>query len=141
MKKWSKELLPIALVLISCGFIIWISGFIFEGGYLPNRLNRDVQYYSATVLEVQDEDLGPDNYTGEFTVGVQEIRVKLDDGPYKGEEYTFKNHISRLYNTIVKKDTNIIVGTYLDDGEILDLTVSSIISSYFLCISCMGWKI
>ena len=125
MKKWSKELLPIALVLISCGFIIWISGFIFEGGYLPNRLNRDVQYYSATVLEVQDEDLGPDNYTGEFTVGVQEIRVKLDDGPYKGEEYTFKNHISRLYNTIVKKDTNIIVGTYLDDGEILDLTVSS----------------
>ena len=75
MKKWSKELLPIALVLISWGFINWLSRFIFEGGYLPNRLNRDVQYYSATVYEVLDEDLGPDNYTGEFTVGVQEIRV------------------------------------------------------------------
>lgn len=125
LKKWIKELLPLVGVLIVSCIIIWVSGFIFDGGYLPNRLNRDVQYYSATVLEVQNEDLGPDNYTGEFTVGVQEIRVKLTDGPYSGEEYTFTNHISRLYNTVVRKGTNIIVGAYLDEGEILDLTVSS----------------
>ena len=125
MRNWSREGLPLVLVMIVSGFIVWISGLIFEGGYLPNRLNRDVQYYGATVLEVQDEDLGPDNYTEEFIVGIQEIRVKLTDGPYEGNEYTFKNHISRLYNTIVKPGTNIIVGAYLDEGEILDLTVSS----------------
>ena len=117
MRNWSREGLPLVLVMIVSGFIVWISGLIFEGGYLPNRLNRDVQYYGATVLEVQDEDLGPDNYTEEFIVGIQEIRVKLTDGPYEGNEYTFKNHISRLYNTIVKPGTNIIVGAYLDEGE------------------------
>ena len=125
MKRYLTKWWPIALVLVICVGMILGSGFIFEGGYLPNRLNRDVQYYSATVLDVLSEDLGPDNYTEEFTVGVQEIQVEITDGPYKGEIHTFKNHISRLYNTIVKKDTDIIVGTYINDGEILDLTVSS----------------
>lgn len=125
MKRYLREWWPIAVVLVVCAVMVWISGLIFEGGYLPNRLNRDVQYYSATVLDVVNEDLGPDNYTKEFTVGVQEIQVKLTDGPYKGEVHTFKNHISRLYNTIVQKNTDIIVGTYIHEGEILDLTVSS----------------
>lgn len=125
MKRFLREWWPIAVVLVVCAVMVWISGLIFEGGYLPNRLNRDVQYYSATVLDVVNEDLGPDNYTKEFTVGVQEIQVKLTDGPYKGEVHTFKNHISRLYNTIVQKNTDIIVGTYIHEGEILDLTVSS----------------
>lgn len=125
MKRFLKEWWPIAVVLVVCAVMVWVSGLIFEGGYLPNRLNRDVQYYSATVLDVVNEDLGPDNYTKEFTVGVQEIQVKLTDGPYKGEVHTFKNHISRLYNTIVQKNTDIIVGTYIHEGEILDLTVSS----------------
>ena len=125
MKRNLREGGPIAVVLVVCAVMVWVSGLIFEGGYLPNRLNRDVQYYSATVLDVVNEDLGPDNYTKEFTVGVQEIQVKLTDGPYKGEVHTFKNHISRLYNTIVQKNTDIIVGTYIHEGEILDLTVSS----------------
>ena len=125
MKRFLREWWPIAVVLVVCAVMVWVSGLIFEGGYLPNRLNRDVQYYSATVLDVVNEDLGPDNYTKEFTVGVQEIQVKLTDGPYKGEVHTFKNHISRLYNTIVQKNTDIIVGTYIHEGEILDLTVSS----------------
>ena len=125
MKRYLREWWPIAVVLVVCAVMVWVSGLIFEGGYLPNRLNRDVQYYSATVLDVVNEDLGPDNYTKEFTVGVQEIQVKLTDGPYKGEVHTFKNHISRLYNTIVQKNTDIIVGTYIHEGEILDLTVSS----------------
>ncbi len=134
MKKWSKELLSVVLVMVACAIIIWGSGFIFEGGYLPNRLNRDVQYYSATVLEVQDEDLGPDNYTGEFTVGVQDVRVEITDGPYAGEQHEFKNYISRLYNTIVKKGTNVIVGVYLDEGEIQDLTVSSYKRSHVILL-------
>ena len=125
MKRYLREWWPIAVVLVVCAVMVWVSGLIFEGGYLPNRLNRDVQYYSATVLDVVNEDLGPDNYTKEFTVWVQEIQVKLTDGPYKGEVHTFKNHISRLYNTIVQKNTDIIVGTYIHEGEILDLTVSS----------------
>lgn len=125
MKRYLREWWPIAVVLVVCAVMVWVSGLIFEGGYLPNRLNRDVQYYSATVLDAVNEDLGPDNYTKEFTVGVQEIQVKLTDGPYKGEVHTFKNHISRLYNTIVQKNTDIIVGTYIHEGEILDLTVSS----------------
>ena len=45
MRNWSREGLPLVLVMIVSGFIVWISGLIFEGGYLPNRLNRDVQYY------------------------------------------------------------------------------------------------
>ncbi len=125
MKRFLREWWPIAVVLVVCAVMVWVSGLIFEGGYLPNRLNRDVQYYSATVLDVVNEDLGPDNYTKEITVGVQEIQVKLTDGPYKGEVHTVKNHISRLYNTIVQKNTDIIVGTYIHEGEILDLTVSS----------------
>ena len=125
MKRFLREWWPIAVVLVVCAVMVWVSGLIFEGGYLPNRLNRDVQYYSATVLDVVNEDLGPDNYTKEFTVGVQEIQVKLTDGLYNGEVHMFKNHISRLYYTFVQKNTDIIVGTYIHEGEILDLTVSS----------------
>lgn len=134
MKKLLKESLPLVWVLVSCGIIIWVSGFIFEGGYLPNRLNRDVQYYEAKVLEVIDEDLGPDNYTGEFTVGLQNVVVEITEGPFSGEQHTFKNHISRLYNTITKKGTEVIVGAYLNDGEIQDLTINTYKRSHVISI-------
>ena len=62
MKRYLKKWWPIALVLVICVGMILGSGFIFEGGYLPNRLNRDVQYYSATVLDVLSEDLGPGKF-------------------------------------------------------------------------------
>ena len=125
MKKLVKEIMPIILTLLACFVIVVVSDSIFQGGYLPNRLNRDIQYYEATVLEVIDEELGPDNYTGEFTVGLQNIRVQITEGPYSGEQHVFKNYVSRLYNTVVKKGTDIIVGAYLEDGEIMDLTTNT----------------
>ncbi|MDB8567086.1 YibE/F family protein [Turicibacter sanguinis] len=134
MKKLVKEIMPIILTLLACFVIVVVSDSIFQGGYLPNRLNRDIQYYEATVLEVIDEELGPDNYTGEFTVGLQNIRVQITEGPYSGEQHVFKNYISRLYNTVVKKGTDIIVGAYLEDGEIMDLTTNTYKRSHVIVI-------
>lgn len=126
--------MPIILTLLACFVIVVVSDSIFQGGYLPNRLNRDIQYYEATVLEVIDEELGPDNYTGEFTVGLQNIRVQITEGPYSGEQHVFKNYVSRLYNTVVKKGTDIIVGAYLEDGEIMDLTTNTYKRSHVIVI-------
>lgn len=134
MKKLVKEIMPIILTLLACFVIVVVSNSIFQGGYLPNRLNRDIQYYEATVLEVIDEELGPDNYTGEFTVGLQNIRVQITEGPYSGEQHVFKNYVSRLYNTVVKKGTDIIVGAYLEDGEIMDLTTNTYKRSHVIVI-------
>lgn len=134
MKKLVKEIMPIILTLLACFVIVVVSDSIFQGGYLPNRLNRDIQYYEATVLEVIDEELGPDNYTGEFTVGLQNIRVQITEGPYWGEQHVFKNYVSRLYNTVVKKGTDIIVGAYLEDGEIMDLTTNTYKRSHVILI-------
>ena len=134
MKKLVKEIMPIILTLLACFVIVVVSDSIFQGGYLPNRLNRDIQYYEATVLEVIDEELGPDNYTGEFTVGLQNIRVQITEGPYSGEQHVFKNYVSRLYNTVVKKGTDIIVGAYLEDGEIMDLTTNTYKRSHVIAI-------
>lgn len=134
MKKLVKEIMPIILTLLACFVIVVVSDSIFQGGYLPNRLNRDIQYYEATVLEVIDEELRPDNYTGEFTVGLQNIRVQITEGPYSGEQHVFKNYVSRLYNTVVKKGTDIIVGAYLEDGEIMDLTTNTYKRSHVIVI-------
>ena len=134
MKKLVKEIMSIILTLLACFVIVVVSDSIFQGGYLPNRLNRDIQYYEATVLEVIDEELGPDNYTGEFTVGLQNIRVQITEGPYSGEQHVFKNYVSRLYNTVVKKGTDIIVGAYLEDGEIMDLTTNTYKRSHVIVI-------
>ena len=134
MTKLVKEIMPIILTLLACFVIVVVSDSIFQGGYLPNRLNRDIQYYEATVLEVIDEELGPDNYTGEFTVGLQNIRVQITEGPYSGEQHVFKNYVSRLYNTVVKKGTDIIVGAYLEDGEIMDLTTNTYKRSHVIVI-------
>lgn len=134
MKNLLKESLPVVWVLVACGIIIWVSGFIFEGGYLPSRLGRGIEYYEAKVLEVIDEDLGPDNYTGEFIVGLQNVVVEITEGPYLGEQHTFKNYISRLYNTIVKPGTQVIVGAYLEDGDIQDLTIYTYKRSHIISI-------
>lgn len=134
MKKLLKQSLPLLWVLVACGIIIWVSGFIFEGGYLPSRLSRGIEYYEAKVIDVIDEDLGPDNYTGEFTVGLQNVAVEITEGPYLGEQHTFKNYISRLYNTIVKPGTQVIVGAYLDDGDIQDLTIYTYKRSHVISI-------
>ncbi len=97
-------------------------------------MSRGIEYYEAKVLEVIDEDLGPDNYTGEFIVGLQNVVVEITEGPYLGEQHTFKNYISRLYNTIVKPGTQVIVGAYLEDGDIQDLTIYTYKRSHVISI-------
>ncbi|MGL4335814.1 MAG: YibE/F family protein [Turicibacter sp.] len=130
MKKW----IPISGVLIACMVIISMSGFIFENSYLPDRLNRNVMYYEATVIDVLTEQIESDSYTGEFEVGVQELTVEITEGPFKGEQHQFKNYISRLYNVKAKSGTDVIVGVYLNEGEITDLTINTYKRSHVIFV-------
>ncbi|MGL4372348.1 MAG: YibE/F family protein, partial [Turicibacter sp.] len=130
MKKW----IPIIGVLIACMIIISMSGFIFENSYLPDRLNRNVMYYEATVIDVLNEHIEADSYTREFEVGVQELMVELTEGPFKGEQHQFKNYISRLYNVKAKSGTDVIVGVYLNEGEITDLTINTYKRSHVIFV-------
>ncbi|HAX73936.1 MAG TPA: YibE/F family protein [Firmicutes bacterium] len=130
IKKWS----PIVFVLLACGIMIFCSTMIYENNYLPDRLNRNVQYYKAEVIEIVEDLIEPDSYTGEFEVGVQNIKVEIKGGPYKGEQYEFKNYVSRLYNIVLQEKNNIVVAAFIEDGQISELNVNSYYRSDVLLV-------
>ncbi|OON96485.1 MAG: hypothetical protein ATN36_00835 [Epulopiscium sp. Nele67-Bin005] len=118
-----KKYLPILVVLIISQLMIMSSNMIFENSYLPDKLNRNVQYYKAEVIELVSETLEPDPYTGEFLLGRQQLLIRFVEGPFKGEQYDLTNYLSRLYNIRAYEGSNLVVACYIKDDAVGELSV------------------
>ena len=117
MDKLKINFIPIIGVTICSIIIILLSKFIFTGGFLPDKYNKGMEYYKATVIEIVDEDLQEDKFLDDVQVGFQTLMVEIDEGKYKGQIYDVGNPVSRLYNIKVNEGSKIIVGCYDKDGE------------------------
>lgn len=117
MEQLKKNIIPIIGVIICSVCIILVSKFIFIGGFLPDKYNKGMEYYKATVIEIVEQDLQEDQFLDDVEVGYQTIMVEIDEGIYKGHVYEVGNPISRLYNVKVNEGSKIIVGCYERDNE------------------------
>ena len=117
MNNLKKNIIPIIGVIICSIILIIISNFIFNGGFLPDKYNKGMEYYKAEVTDIVEEDLQEDQYLEDVEVGFQTVVVEIKDGPLEGQEYEIGNPVSRLYNIKVNVGSKVIVGCYERNEE------------------------
>ena len=125
MKRYRDDILLIGVTILSCIFIILVSGSIYESGFIRDKLSKNVKYYKAIVTSINDESLEKDQYLDNVEIGTQNITLEITDGEKEGNEYQIVNRISRLYNYKVKEGAKVIVGVYSNDGQVVDISIYS----------------
>lgn len=120
-----KKYAGIIVVLVVSILIVATSKFIYQGGFLKDKARKNVTYEKAIVKSIDNEKIQKDEKLSYIEVGMQNITVELRSGEYKGQVFQIKNSISRLYNTKVEKDMEIVVAILKDKNEISDITIYS----------------
>lgn len=125
MKRYKTDIMMIVITIALGILIITFSENIFESGFISDKLGKNVKYYKATVLSIEDEFLEKDQYIDDIELGTQNITLKITDGDMSGNEYNIVNRISRLYNMKVKEGSKVVVGIFQSEGKIMDISIYS----------------
>ncbi|HFE9700895.1 TPA: YibE/F family protein [Clostridium perfringens] len=125
MKNSKKSIIFIISTVLISFLIIGFSRFIFDNGFMKDRLNKNVKYYEGKVKRITKEMLEGDKYIEGIELGYQNIVIEILEGPEKGKEYEIVNNISRIYNMPVEEDTKVILGFFYENDEIKDIAVYS----------------
>ena len=126
IKKVDKDLIALVITVLLGIIIIASSKFIFKGGFNLDKLNNDVDYLKAKVTKVTTEKLEEDKYIEDIKLGYQQVVLKLMEGSHKGEEFQVENNVSRLYNTIVKEGSRVVVAVHENNGTIDNVYIYSL---------------
>lgn len=125
MNKFKSDAIMIIITILFSIATFLCSKNIYSGGFIADKLSKNVEYCKATVTSIINESLEKDQYLNNVQIGAQTISLEISSGDLKGNEYEIVNRISRLYNYKVNEGTKVIVGIYRKDGEISDLSIYS----------------
>lgn len=112
-----NNIIHIVGVILASILLIIFSNIVFESGYLPDKYNKDMEYYKADVVQILEENIQSDRKLDEIQVGNQKVMVKIKEGPFEGQTFGIDNPVNRLYNIKVENGTKVIVGCYKTNGE------------------------
>lgn len=115
----------ISLTLIACILVVYFSGVIGQPSILTGNSKNKISYEKARVINIKSEKLNEDPTVKGLMLGSQEIEVEILSGKYSGQKYSIKNALSRVYNVNAKKDMEVIVGIYLTDNTVSDVSIYS----------------
>lgn len=101
--KQLKNYLPYVIIFIILALFIQLTGD------LPETRYSNLIYEKAHIINIEKEDLKPDQLIPSLSIGTQIVTLKVISGDFTGEIYTVTNHLSKIYNTQVERGDTIIV--------------------------------
>ncbi len=110
-------LLTLIIVLISRKTFAYDAPFQYA--------KRNLHYEKAKVLSVSKEDVVPDKTVPSIKIGSQQIKVEMLTGDYKGQQFEFKNSLSRLYSVYTKVGMKVVLSYNVTDNKVNNLFVYS----------------
>lgn len=119
--KHKSYLMFVLAVILSIPLMALFSGY--WSSPVQDADNQRILFEKATVKQVVEEVLSPDPEVENLKTGYQQIEIRIETGPYKGESFFIKNGISRLYNVIAKPDSKLIVRVIEDQGQLSSVNV------------------
>ncbi len=124
MKKNSDfwSILGVAIITL---LIIVTSGKVFEYKSPLKDVRQNLQYQEAKVVSISNEDVSPDPTVPTVLIGSQQIKIELLTGDYAGQQFDFKNSLSRLYSVRTKVGMHVIVNYNIVDNKVTNLFVYS----------------
>lgn len=135
LRNYRKDIIAICITIVLSIIIVLSSKLIYNNGFIRNTSGNESYYSKAVVIEVVDEKLEDDQYIDDIRLGYQNLTVEVLDGPYKEQYFSVTNNISRLYNTIAKKGSHVILAISENNkGQVEDVYITSFNRSRVLLI-------
>lgn len=135
LRNYRKDIIAICITVVLSIIIVLSSKLIYNNGFIRNTSGNESYYSKAVVIEVVDEKLEDDQYIDDIRLGYQNLTVEVLDGPYKEQYFSVTNNISRLYNTIAKKGSHVILAISENNkGQVEDVYITSFNRSRVLLI-------
>ena len=113
-----REIYIVIVIMLLCVGIIFTSKSVFSGGFVEDKLNKNIEYYKGKVVTVSQNSLKDDPYVDNVEIGLQKCKVKVLEGPFEGEEHEINHNVSRAYNIIAKEGMNVVLAIYEENGVI-----------------------
>lgn len=106
-KKQMAELLLIVIIFVA--MLAMIFGFAKQEYSYKMYDTSTLHYVRGTVSEVTDQNITYSGADGEYITGIQQIKVKINEGELKGETVDIKNYITVQHNVVVNEGRRVIV--------------------------------
>ncbi|MBC5998282.1 YibE/F family protein [Romboutsia ilealis] len=127
-----REIYIVIVIMLLCVGIIFTSKSVFSGGFVEDKLNKNIEYYKGKVVTVSQNSLKDDPYVDNVEIGLQKCKVKVLEGPFEGEEHEINHNVSRAYNIIAKEGMNVVLAIYEENGQIEDINISNYQRSHII---------
>ena len=127
-----REIYIVIVIMLLCAGIIFTSKSVFSGGFVEDKLNKNIEYYKGKVVTVSQNSLKDDPYVDNVEIGLQKCKVKVLEGPFEGEEHEINHNVSRAYNIIAKEGMNVVLAIYEENGQIEDINISNYQRSHII---------
>lgn len=107
----SKKRLFEGLIIIAILLSMVAMVFYFSKQELSYKTydTSTLHYVRGTVSEVTDQNITYSGADGEYITGIQQIKVKINEGELKGETVDIKNYITVQHNVVVNEGRRVIV--------------------------------
>lgn len=127
MKELKKNLdfWTICGIVILAIFIIVVSKKAFVYNSPLKDARKNLHYEVAKVIAISKEDISKDPTVPTIYIGSQDIKIEMVSGDYAGEQFEFKNPLSRLYSVRTKVGMKVIVNYNVVENKVTNLFVYS----------------
>jgi uncharacterized membrane protein len=88
----------------------------------------------GTILEVLDEKIEVDEFVESRYIGVQKVKVRVEEGKLKGREFIISNTLSKRHNIYAKKNLKVILTIRKSDGKNIVWIYNYQRSKYIHCL-------
>lgn len=110
-----------AISFVAALFFIYAEDFLHDAGDIFSVYGDEVvEFETATVNEVSNEDLRADEVISDASVGTQELVVTVTSGRYKGERMVVQNYFGALGGLPVSENEGVTltIKTHADGSHI-----------------------
>lgn len=119
------DLWSILGVVVLSLLIAVISSKVFTYKAPLKDARQNLHYEVAKVINISNEDISKDPTVPTIYIGSQQLKVEMLTGDFKGQQFDFKNSLSRLYSVYTKVGMKIVVNYNVVNNKATNLFVYS----------------
>lgn len=109
-----ENIFMIFVVILSV-IIVSFSKDYFKG--IKPKQYFEQEFVMGTILEILDEKIEADAFVESRYIGMQKVRVRVEEGRLRGNEFVINNTLSKRHNIFAKEGLRIILTVRETDGK------------------------
>ena len=126
-----EDVFAVTVIFLSV-MIIFFSKEYFEN--IKPKQYFEQEFVMGTILEVLDEKIEVDAFVESRYIGMQKVRVKVEEGRLKDNEFVINNTLSKRHNVFAEKGLKVILTVREAEGRTVVWIYNYQRSNYIHCL-------